>query len=279
VAERPEGNINRWIEKFRDVLRDIARHGQDGTNFIDKVVSAFYNDDIMTFTPEGKPVILPQKAIVLDFAYEVDADLGEKAKYARVNGFLASVKSPLRRGDVVEVFTDNECHPHADWLDAVVTYKARNAIRKYLDNVPKPPFKRCHVCCPIPGDEIVGFVDANGDVTVHKRECDIAIRLASQQGDDICSIDNSPDGSLYIQTIRVIAVDRYHLFIDLVDCITNQLHLTMESFNTSTADSIVTCTISFGVHSSDELQSIISHISGIKGVDEVKRLDGVKYNS
>lgn len=276
VAERPEGNINRWIDKFRKVLRDIANHGQDGTNFIDKVVSAFYNDDIMTFTPSGKPVILPQKATVLDFAYEVSDDLGEKAKYARINGFLASVKAPLRRGDVVEIFTDPDCHPHVDWLDAVVTYKARNAIRKYLDNIPKPPFRRCPVCCPIPGDEVVGFEDADGEVTVHKRECDIAIRLASQHGDDIRSVDNTPDGTLYIQTIRVIAVDRYHLFIDLVDCITNTLHLTMESFNTSTADSIVTCTISFGVHSAEELQSIISHISGIKGVDEVKRLAVVK---
>ena len=65
----------------------------------------------MTFTPQGRPVVLPQKATVLDFAYEVDAKLGEKAKYARLNGFLASVKSRLRRGDVVEVFTDESSNP------------------------------------------------------------------------------------------------------------------------------------------------------------------------
>lgn len=276
VAELSEGKIIRWIDKFRNVLRDIAQHGQDGSNFIEKVVSTFYNDDIMTFTPAGRSVILPQKATVLDFAYEVRQDLGEKAKYARVNGFLTSIKAPLRRGDVVEVFTDPECHPQPDWLDAVVTYKARRAITAYLDSLPKPPYIRCPECRPIPGDEVVGFCDADGEVTIHKRECPIAIRLASQQGDNIRSVDYRPDGTVYSQTIVVRAVDRYHLFIDLVDCITNDLHLTMESFNTSTTDSIATCTISFGVHSFDELQSIITHISSIKGVDEVKRLGGIE---
>lgn len=272
VAERSEGNINRWIEKFRDVLRDIARQAHNGTNFIEKVVSAFYNDDIMTFTPAGKAVVLPQKATVLDFAYEVGTSLGEKAKYARINGFLASIKAPLRRGDVVEVFTDPECHPRRDWLDAVVTYKARNAISDYLERIPRPAFTRCPVCNPIPGDEVIGFEEEDGTVTIHKRECDIAVRLASQHGERIRSVEYLPDGNLYAQTIVITAVDRYHLFIDIVECITNTLRLNMLSFNTSTTDSIVTITITFGVHSYDELRSITEHICTIKGVDEVKRV-------
>ncbi len=272
VAEQAQSNINRWIEKFRGVLQDIANQGHNGTSFIERVVTAFYNDDIMTFTPQGKAVILPQKATVLDFAYEVDTKLGEKAKYARINSFLASIKAPLRRGDVVEVFTDPESHPQADWLNAVTTYKARQAINQYLDNLPKPSFERCPLCNPIPGDEVIGFEDVDGQITIHKRECSNVISLASQHGDSIRSVEYKPDGTLYRQMIVVTAVDRYHLFIDLVDCITNRLHLTMESFNSSTTDSIVTCTITFSVHSCDELQSIIEHICSIKGVDEVKRL-------
>lgn len=272
VAERSEGNINRWIDKFRSVLQEIAQHAQNGTNFMEKVVSTFYNDDIMTFTHDGKPVILPQKATVLDFAYEVDPSVAEKAKYARVNTFLTSIKAPLRRGDVVEIFTDPECNPQPDWLDSVTTYKARNEINHYLDNLPKPRFHRCPMCNPIPGDEVIGFREADGTTTIHRRDCGIAVKMASQMGDNIISVDYEPDGTLYSQTIVVTAVDRYHLFIDLVDCITNDLHLAMQSFNTSTTDSIVTCTIAFGVHSFNELQSIISHISSIKGVDEVKRV-------
>ena len=78
------------------------------------------------------------------------------------------------------------------------------------------------------------------------------------------------DDTLYPATIVVKAVDRYHLFIDLVQCITNELNLSMDSFNTDTTDSIVTCKITLSVHSFNELQSIIDHISKIKGVDEVK---------
>lgn len=150
VAERTEDNITMWIEKFRGILRDIDRHRKNGPSFIDSVVASFYNDDIMTFTPKGREIILPQRATVLDFAYELHQSLGEKAKYARVNGFLSSIKAPLRRGDVVEIFTDAESHPNPDWLDAVVTYKARKAISNYLSSRPKPEFHRCCSCKPIP---------------------------------------------------------------------------------------------------------------------------------
>jgi len=269
IADRDDDNIRRWIEKFRSVVRESF--GTSGTEFIEKVVTAFYNDDIMTFTPKGRPVVLPQKSTVLDFAYEVDATLGERAKYARVNGFLASIKAPLRRGDVVEIFTDPEVRPQPDWFDNVVTYKARNAIGAYLDALPRPAYNRCPICMPIPGDEVVGFEDDEGHITLHKRDCKAAVSLASQLGDSIRAVSYEPDSTLYSQTIVVTAVDRYHLFIDLVDSITNHLKLGIESFNTSTKDSIVTCSITLGVHSFEELQSIIRHISSIDGVDTVKR--------
>lgn len=271
VAERSEDNIKRWIEKFKNALREIASEEQDGISFLDKVVTSFYNDDIMTFTPAGREVILPQKATVLDFAYEVNPAIGEHAKYARINGFLASVKAPLRRGDVVEIFTDQSSHPQPDWLEAVITYKAKNAIRHYIDSLPAEPHLRCQACLPIPGEEVIGFKDDNGEITLHKRDCHTAIRLASQQGDSIVSVDFESSERLYPATIIVTAVDRYHLFMDLASCITDDLKLTISSFNTSTVDNIVTCTISLAVHSWNELQSIMNHISAIDGVDTVHR--------
>lgn len=272
VAVRNEDNIRRWIEKFRGVLRDIANQApKDGASFIDRVVTTFYNDDIMTFTPRGREVVMPQKATVLDFAYEVHSHLGEKAKYARINGFLASIKAPLRRGDVVEIFTDDSVHPTPDWLDSVVTYKAKRAIQTYLDKQPRNPYVSCKECRPIPGEEVVGFRNSDGGIDLHKRDCPTAIRLASQCGDDIVPVNHEPDHRLYPVEITITAVDRYHLFIDLVDCITNQLHLTMSGFNTTTQDSIVTVTISFAVHSYSELQSIMTNISKIEGVDKVAR--------
>lgn len=272
VAHRTEDNIQRWIEKFRQVLRDVVRQPDTGTEFIDKIVTTFYNDDIMTFTGSGSPVILPQKATVLDFAYELGPTTGEHAKYARINNFLASVKDRLHRGDVVEIFTDPLVEPHEDWLDSCVTYKARKAISDYLADRPKRDFELCSCCNPIPGEEVVGFRDPVTDaLTIHKRDCPTAIRLASQWGDNIVSANFEPDTTLYPQTIVVTAVDRFHLFIDLVDCITNRLGLSIDTFNTVNRDSIVTVTINLGVHSFSELQSIMRHIAAIPGVDTVKR--------
>lgn len=272
VSEKSQGNIRNWINRFKEALKTIDfTDNSEGPNYIDEVVKLFFNDDIMTFTPKGKAVVLPQKATVLDFAYEVHTDLGNRAKYARVNGFLTSIKAPLRRGDVVEVFTSDDSHPKPEWLDSVVTYKAQRAIRKYLFDQPLSLYRLCPECNPIPGEEVVGFSDHDGKFTLHKRECHLAIRHASQLGDDIVSVDFEADDSLYPVTIVIRAVDRYHLFIDIVDCISNQLGLTMDSFNTDTVDSIATITISFSVHGWQELQSIMKHVSSIEGVDEVKR--------
>ena len=272
VASRNDDNIWQWIKKFRMVLRDIAARWQEGTSFIEEVVRSFYNDDIMTFTPQGKPIILPQRATVMDFAFEVHTQLGLHAKYARINNqLLASVKTRLHRGDIVEIFTDPDIHPAPDWLDTAMTYKARKAITTYLKQQPKPRYDRCPECNPMPGEELIGFKNASGRITLHKRDCPVAIRLASQMGDNIVSVDFQPDSTLYPVTINIRAVDRYHLLIDLVDCITNDLNLSIDNLHTVTEDAIVTCSISFLVHSFTELQSIMRHIAIIPGVDEVKR--------
>ncbi len=269
-ADRSQDYIARWVDKFRGVLREIGEHSE-GIDFMEKVTSTFYNDDIMVFTPHGKGVVLPQKSSVLDFAYEISTTLGDHAKYARINGFLSSIKAPLRRGDVVEIFTSPDSHPVSDWLEAVVSYKAKNAIKSYVSTLTPPKFRRCDCCRPIPGEEVVGFRGKDGVLTLHKRDCPIAIRLASQFGDDIVSVEFEPDDTLYPVTVTVKAVDRYHLFLDIVDCISNKLNLNIDSYNSSCEDSIVTSQLSFGVHSYSELQKIISHIYGIKNVDEVKR--------
>lgn len=268
-----EANVDRWIEKFRGVLSDADT--KEPKDFLENVVATFYNDDIMAFTPKGRPVILPQNATVLDFAYEVDPKLGQHAHYAKINSRVASVRTRLHRGDIVEVFTDESCHPHHDWLQCTHTFRARQAIKAWLDAQPPYPYRRCPECHPIPGEEVVGFKDPADEhnITVHKRDCPVAIRLASQYGEEIVSVDYRPtDSRLYHVKIAVRAVDRYHLFIDMATCITETLRLTMHSFNTRTVDGIVDCEITFSVHSFDELQSIIAHISAIPDVDEVRRI-------
>lgn len=274
VAENNETNIKAWIEKFRTVLQDTICGPKRSERYMEDVITAFYNDDIQVFTPKGKKIILPQNATVIDFAYEVHTRLGNHAKYARINSRLEPVDTTLRRGDVVEIFTDPSCHPERDWVSLAHTFKARRSIQRYLESVPSSAYCRCPACNPIPGEEVIGIRNHSNpeQITVHKRDCRQAISMVSSYGDDVVSVDFNADDTLYPVTLRVRAVDRNHLFVDLVDCITNTFHLSMESFNTKTDRNIVICKIRFGVHSYSELKTIINHITAIDGVDEVRHL-------
>ena len=273
TAERTEANVSQWIEKFKEVLQDVAFHSKD-MDYMDGVTSSFYNDDIMVFTPKGKGIILPKGATALDFAYEIHSKIGRHAVYARINGKLMSVKTVLRRGDCVEIGTDENSCPDADWIDHVLTYKAKRHLRSYLSSINKIEHQRCSHCHPLPGDEVIGFKAEDGTITLHKRNCPTAIRMASQQGDSILAIEFEENGQfLYPVRVQIRAVDRYHLLSDLIDCITNKLHLSISKLSTETIDHIAVCTIDFAVHSASELDSAIKSISAIKSVDEVHRVD------
>ena len=273
TAERTEANVAQWIEKFKEVLRDVAYHNKD-MDYMDSVTSSFYNDDIMVFTPKGKGIILPKGATALDFAYEIHSEIGKHAVYARINGKLMSVKTVLHRGDCVEIGTDEKSLPDTDWIEHVLTYKAKRHLRVYLSSVNEIEYKRCPHCHPLPGDEVIGFKTNDDTLTLHKRYCHSAIRLASQQGDSIVAIEFKEDEAfLYPVRVQVRSVDRYHLLSDLIDCITEKQHQSINKLTTETIDRIAVTSIDFSVHSARELDAAIKSISTIKGVDEVHRVD------
>lgn len=273
LSERNEGNIANWIEKFKELLKDIANHRKE-VEYMDGITSSFYNDDIMVFTPQGKSVILPKDATALDFAFEIHSKLGEHAQYARINGRLCSVYTVLESGDSVEIGTNENITPTAEWLNHVRTYKAKSHLHGIINKQKKIPFIRCMNCHPLPGDEVIGFKSEDGTITVHRRDCKSAIRLASQRGDDIVAVNFEEDMSfVYPVRIVVTAIDRYHLLSDLIDCITNRLRLSLTRILTECVDEIVTCSMDFKVHSSKELMQVITHISDIESVEEVKLLN------
>ena len=268
IVERGES----WLERFKTVLQNIADSG-DGYIFMDGVSSSLYNEDILAFTPQGKGIILPKGATALDFAFEVHTEIGEKAKFARINGALCPIKTELHRGDCVEIGTSDDVAPKPDWLNYAKTYKARRRLHDLLRNIPTPDFKICDKCHPIPGEEVIGYVDASGEVTIHSRHCPEVIKLASENGNSLVSVAFEPDPMrLYPVRIRIVAIDRYHLLRDIIDCFVERQHLSMNKLSTHTEDEIVECIIDFPVHSVDELHLTMESISAIDGVDEVQRI-------
>lgn len=262
-----------WLKKFRVMLNEITASGND-SHFIENVVTSFYNDDIEVFTPQGRPIKMPQKSTALDFAFEVHSKIGEFAKYARINGRLSSMRTMLKRGDVVEIYTSENARPNPEWISAVVTYKAKRFLRNYIARLPKVPFTLCEHCRPMPGEEVIGFRGPYNEIEIHKRDCALAIGEASQHGDSITRVDfkENPD-ILYPATIRVKGVDRVHMLSDMIESISGKMRLSIKGITTKTEDNLFDLTISLSVHSWEELQRIIAEIYSIKGVDEVTRIE------
>ena len=268
VVERGES----WLERFKTVLQNLAGDS-DSFLFMEGVSTSLYNEDIIAFTPKGKGIILPKGATALDFAYEVHTDIGEKAQYARVNGKLCPLRTELHRGDCVEIGVSDAITPKAEWLDFAKTFKARRRLHELLKHQGEPEFRRCPVCLPLPGDDVVGFQDSDGVLTLHNRYCPEAIKLASENGDLIVSASFTSDpGRTYPVRIKITAIDRYHLLHDIIDCFTEERHLSMDKIGTVTQDQIVDCLIDFQVHSADELYDTMNSIAAIPGVDEVQRI-------
>lgn len=273
TAERTEENVKAWLEKFKEVLKDIAYHTNE-MDYMDGVTASFYYDNIIAFTPKGRCIVLPKDATALDFAFEIHTQVGLHAVYARVNGKLSSVKTVLHRGDCVEIGTADDAMPEADWLGHVLTYKAKRSLGSFFANRPVMEYKRCTCCHPLPGDEVIGFMGADGKITLHKRNCPSAIRQASEQGDSIVAVNfEEDDRFLFPVRICIRGVDRHHLLSDVVACVTEKQNLSISKLVTETKDRIVETTVDFEVHSAEELQQAIDSIGEINNVDEVARVD------
>ncbi|MBO4263954.1 MAG: bifunctional (p)ppGpp synthetase/guanosine-3',5'-bis(diphosphate) 3'-pyrophosphohydrolase, partial [Bacteroidales bacterium] len=141
-----------WLKRLTDVLNELS---EDPESLMPGIHDSLYNEDIVVFTPKSKAISLPKGSTALDFAYGLHSDIGDHARYARINGRLASVKAELKRGDCVEIGTDANTHPKAEWMEAVSSYKAKKQIRAYLKRQPKPGHILCPHCHPMPGSEII----------------------------------------------------------------------------------------------------------------------------
>lgn len=271
VAERREDAVHQWIDKFRSVLKDWASHQKD-SDFITDVGRSLYNDDIMVFTPKGHAVSLPKWSTALDFAFEIHSDIGGHAVYALVNHQFSPVTTVLQRGDIVEIVTDSEAIPEQNWSENVITYKARKDLKKYLPEQVEPMYRLCPHCHPIPGEEVIGFVEKDGTTTVHRRNCLDAIQQASQQGDSIVSVDyhESPNILFPVSLCVKGFICNYDPIGDMLNCISNLLHLPIDSHRSETKDKIFNCTIHFRVHSITELESVKVELFKISGVVEIK---------
>ncbi|KGI76847.1 RelA/SpoT family protein [Oleiagrimonas soli] len=132
------GPANSAQSRAREWLAGLAERqaGTDSSSeFIENVKVDLFPDEVYLFTPKGEIMSLPRNATAIDFAYAVHTDVGDHAVSARVNDKLVPLRTRLDSGQRVEIITAPSSMPRLDWLDVVVTGKARTAIRQFIKHM------------------------------------------------------------------------------------------------------------------------------------------------
>ena len=157
--ERADGKLDgqlKWLRQMYEWLKDT--HAPE--EVLDNVRRDFRSTEVYVFTPKGEVKELGAGATPLDFAYLIHSDVGHHCIGARVNGRMVPLRYNLQTGDVVEILTSKSQTPHRDWIDIVVTGRARSRIRQKLRELgeietagaktaaPKPPQRPARVTKP-----------------------------------------------------------------------------------------------------------------------------------
>ncbi len=124
-----DSGLDQWIHKVRELLSNPEANALD---FLDDFKMNLFSDEIFIFTPKGSLIQLPVNATALDFAFEIHTDIGASCIGAKVNHKLVPLSYKLQNGDQVEIITSSKQSPKEDWLNFVVTAKAKSKIKSSL---------------------------------------------------------------------------------------------------------------------------------------------------
>jgi len=287
-----------WMKEILEWQKD----SKDAKEFMEMLNVDFFEDEIFAFTPRGKVIQLPTGASVIDFAYAVHSDVGDKSIAAKINGHFVPLRTLIKNGDQVEVITSKSQHPSRNWIKFAKTSKARSKIKKFVrttqnmpikrfdipqeiekeleewiidvDNMVKPKIKLSKCCHPLPGDEILGFATRTDKVIVHKADCKLAKkdkRGTRQKMVNVRWLDSV--GSKV--DLKVVAINRLGIFAEILN--------TMVSLNTSIKsakvrsvdDEKIQGSFDVEITSLEDLQKLIERIKRIKDIKRVS-IGGLK---
>ena len=132
-ASDPDGGTSdRLGTKWLQSLLDIQNETRDAAEFWDHVKVDLFPDAVYVFTPRSQIMAMPRGATVVDFAYAIHSNVGDRTVSARVNGDQVPLRTELKNGDVVEIITEPQSTPNPAWLGFVRTAQARSKIRHHL---------------------------------------------------------------------------------------------------------------------------------------------------
>ena len=128
VTARDEERLN-WIRQLVEWQKEMT----DPNEFLSSLKMDLYPDEVYTFTPKGKVVVVPADGTPVDFAYTIHTEVGHTCVGAKVNSRMVPLRTKLRTGDIVEIVTQKDHKPSRDWLGFVKSPRARNKIKHWLN--------------------------------------------------------------------------------------------------------------------------------------------------
>lgn len=255
----------------------------------------FYDKHIMTFTPKGDVIQLPEGASVIDFAYAIHTDIGNKCERAKVNQKIVPLSYKLENGDIVEITMAKEPKPNRTWLSWVTTSKAKAKIRQFLQikaqttkgakkkkeikekykgvrtvEIGKDDARLAKCCKPIPGDEISAYVTTKRKVIVHKTDCGFFNKLNIPKNRYVNVTWGKKKGSFSI-SIKIESEDRSGLLQDILSKI-KKIKLKINNISAKTlSKGRAQITIGAVIKDMKEYDNVVLKMKEIKGVDTVTR--------
>ena len=122
-----------WLRQLLEWQQEV----RDPQEFLQNLKIDLYPEEVYIFTPKGEVKALPRDATAVDFAYAIHTDVGHQCVGARVNGKMVPLRTRLRNGDIVEISTTPGHKPSRDWLNFVITSRARNKIKHFIQSEEK----------------------------------------------------------------------------------------------------------------------------------------------
>lgn len=130
---RHEATLDKWLTAVRRALENpLGSEGDPMASYYEDEVHELPTREVFVFTPSGELRKLPAGATVLDFAFDIHTNLGVKCTGGKINGKAVRINEKLSTGDIVEIMSGKNQKPSPDWLNIVVTNKAKNKIRQKL---------------------------------------------------------------------------------------------------------------------------------------------------
>lgn len=133
-SEQSESGLDEWLSKARELL---SSNESSALDFVDNFKLNLFADEISVYTPKGKMISLPKGSTALDFAYYVHSDLGNQCVGAMVNHKIVQLDHVLKRGDRVEIISSEKQIPKEEWLEFLVTARAKTMLKEGIRDLRK----------------------------------------------------------------------------------------------------------------------------------------------